>query len=116
MLRMQALRPCFPVPVPLPQPDWTTLVGGSALWALALVLPLSLPLERLEAELAQTGLSNEQQQALLLVSSLLLALGVGLVIQLLLSWALSPSWAGSLGLIMGVASLFFGLAQRSGDG
>ena len=116
MLRMQAFRPCFPVPVPLPQPDWTTLVGGSALWALALVVPLSLPLERLEAELAQAGLSDDQQQALLLVSSLLLAFGVGVVIQLLLSCALSPSWAGSLGLITGVASLFFGLAQRSGEG
>ena len=41
-------------------PDgWTLLLPGSALWALALYIPLSVPLARLEAALSTAGLSEE---------------------------------------------------------
>ena len=41
--------------LPLSSSDWITLASGSALWALALYIPLSGPLGRLEAELSGTG-------------------------------------------------------------
>ena len=47
-----------------------------------------------------------------MISSLLLALAVGLVIQLLLGWALGPGWASSLALITIGWSLFLTLAQK----
>ena len=41
--------------LPLSSSDWITLASGSALWALALYIPLSGPLGRLEAELSGHG-------------------------------------------------------------
>jgi hypothetical protein len=96
----------------LPVPDWSSLVPGTALWALALYLPLSAPLAGLEAALAEGPLSEPIQLLALVLSSLLLALGVGAVTQLLLSWALSPSWAASLGLMAVLAGGFWTLASR----
>ncbi|MCT0200016.1 hypothetical protein KQ313_10030 [Synechococcus sp. CS-1325] len=83
-----------------------------ALWALALYLPLSKPLGRLEAALADGPLGAGLQQIALLVSSLLLALAVGGITQLGLSWILSPSWAASLGLMAVLAGAFWSLASR----
>ena len=62
--------------LPLSSSDWITLASGSALWALALYIPLSGPLGRLEAELSGTGLSESLQTTILVLSSLLLALAV----------------------------------------
>jgi protein-S-isoprenylcysteine O-methyltransferase Ste14 len=94
--------------------DWSSLLPGTALWALALYLPLSVPLERFEAALAEGPLGEGQRQIALLVSSLLLALAVGAATQLGLSWALSPSWAASLGLMAVLAAAFWTLASRRG--
>jgi hypothetical protein len=92
-------------------PDgWTLLLPGSALWALALYLPLSVPLARLEAALSTAGLSEESQQVLLITASLLLALAVGVLVNLVLSWALGPGWGSSLGLVAALYGLFWGLA------
>jgi protein-S-isoprenylcysteine O-methyltransferase Ste14 len=96
----------------LPVPDWSSLVPGMTLWALALYLPLSAPLARLEEALAEGPLSEPVQIVALVISSLLLALGVGVITQLLLSWALSPSWAASLGLMAALAGGFWTLASR----
>ncbi len=92
--------------------DWSSLLPGTALWALALYLPLSLPLARFEAALAEGPLGEGLRQLALLVSSLLLALVVGGLAQLGLSWALSPSWAASLGLMAVLAGAFWTLASR----
>jgi protein-S-isoprenylcysteine O-methyltransferase Ste14 len=51
----------------------------------------------------------------LVTGSLMLALAVGLVVELLLSWALGPGWAGSLGLIAVLGGLFLGLAAGRDD-
>ena len=59
--------------LPLSSSDWITLASGSALWALALYIPLSGPLGRLEAELSGTGLSESLQTTILVLSSLLTA-------------------------------------------
>jgi len=92
-------------------PDgWTLLLPGSALWALALYIPLSVPLARLEDALGTAGLSEDSQQALLIAASLLLALAVGVLINLLLAWALGPGWGTSLGLMAALYGLFWGLA------
>lgn len=92
-------------------PDgWTLLLPGSALWALAFYLPLSGPLSRLEQALADSGSSEETQQALLITASLLLALAVGVIINLVLGWALGPGWGTSLGLMAALYGLFWGLA------
>ena len=64
--------------------SWTLLLPGSALWALAFYLPLSVPLSRLEKALSEAQLADELQQTLLIAASLLLALGVGVVINLVL--------------------------------
>ena len=45
------------------------------------------------------------------ISSLLLALGVGVVVQLVLSWTLGPGWGSSLALITVGWSLFLLLAR-----
>jgi hypothetical protein len=42
--------------------DWTPLLPGTALWALALYLPLSVPLGRFEQALAEFGLKEGLQQ------------------------------------------------------
>jgi hypothetical protein len=95
--------------------DWSNLLPGTALWALALYLPLSVPLGRFEAALAEGPLGEGLRQIALLVSSLLLALAVGGATQLGLSWALSPSWAASLGLMAVLSAAFWTLASRRGD-
>ena len=90
--------------------SWTLLLPGSALWALAFYLPLSVPLGRLEDALTEAQLGDELQQTLLITASLLLALGVGVVINLVLGWALGPGWGTSLGLMAALYGLFWGLA------
>ncbi len=95
--------------------DLSPLLPGIALWALALYLPLSIPLARLEKVLAEASLEEGLQQLVLVGGSLLLALAVGLVVELLLSWALGPGWAGSLGLIAVLGGLSIGLAAGRDD-
>lgn len=107
----QSAAPPRPITVPDWIPDgWTLLLPGSALWALALYIPLSVPLARLEAALSTTGLSEESQQVLLITASLLLALAVGVLVNLVLSWGLGPGWGSSLGLVAALYGLFWGLA------
>ena len=107
----QSAAPPRPITVPDWIPDgWTLLLPGSALWALALYLPLSVPLARLEAALSTAGLSEESQQVLLITASLLLALAVGVLVNLVLSSALGPGWGSSLGLVAALYGLFWGLA------
>ena len=98
--------------VPLSSSDLITLASGSALWALALYIPLSAPLGRLEAELSGTGLSESLQTTILVLSSLLLAAAIGLISQLAMSWALGPSWGASLGLMAVLSGAFWSLASR----
>ena len=100
-------------PVPTVGPDWSALAPGIALWALALYLPLSGPLNRLEASLGEGSLPPAAQQIALVVSSLLLALAMGVVSVLVLSWALGPGWAGSLGLMAVLGGGFWTLASRA---
>lgn len=97
-------------------PDWSALAPGIALWALALYLPLSGPLGRLEASLTQGSLPPAAQHLVLVISSLLLALGTGVVSVLVVSWALGPGWATSLGLMTVLAGGFWTLASRANDG
>ena len=99
--------------MPLSSSEWTTLLCGTALWALAFYIPLSGPLGRFETELSATQLSDSNQMAILVISSLLLAAGVGLVLQLLMSWALGPSWGSSLGLMAVLSGGFWALASRA---
>ena len=96
----------------MPHPDWFVLLPGTALWALALYVPLSGPLNRLEQVLAQGQLSDDQQQALLLLCSVLLALGVGGLTNVGIGWSLGPGWGTSLGLMAALAGLFWSLADR----
>ena len=98
--------------LPLSSSDWITLASGSALWALALYIPLSGPLGRLEAELSGTGLSESVQTTILVLSSLLLAAAIGLISQIAMSWALGPSWGASLGLMAVLSGAFWSLASR----
>lgn len=93
-------------------PDWSVLIPGTALWALALYVPLSAPLARLERVLAEGSLPDDQQQLVLLISSLLLALAVGALTNIGIGWALGPSWGTSLGLMAALAGLFWSLADR----
>lgn len=95
--------------------DLSPLLPGVALWALALYLPLSVPLGRLEQVLAEGSLDQGLQQLVLVSGSLLLALVVGLGVELLLSWALGPGWAGSLGLIAVLAGLSLSFAAGRDD-
>ena len=90
--------------------SWALLLPGSALWALAVYLPLTAPLTRLEDALAAGPLDEDGQLVALVVSSLLLALGAGVVINLVLGWALGPGWGTSLGLMAALYGLFWGLA------
>jgi protein-S-isoprenylcysteine O-methyltransferase Ste14 len=98
-------------------PDsWTLLLPGSALWALALYIPLSAPLSRMEESLASTSLTEDSRQAVLVVASLLLALVVGVGVNLVLGWALGPGWGTSLGLMAALYGLFWGLAASRDRG
>ena len=72
---------------------------GALLWAIALYIPLSAPLAAFEASLADSPLPQLWRQIVLVTSSLLLALVVGLVTQLVACWALGPGWASSLAVI-----------------
>ena len=106
--------PAAPLPDWIPN-SWTLLLPGTALWALAFYLPLSGPLSRLEEVLADGPLAESTQQLVLVGSSLLLALAVGAIANLLLGWALGPSWGTSLGLMAALYGLFWGLASGRGD-
>lgn len=97
--------------LPDPGPAWLVLLPGISLWALALYLPLSLVVQRLEQPLASSGLSAAIQQLLLGFGSLVLALLLGALLDLLLGWALGPSWATSLGLIAVGWGLFTAFAN-----
>ena len=110
---MLVMQPLQRSAVPLSSAEWTTLLSGAALWALALYIPLSAPLARLEAELSSTSLSENNQTTILVMSSLLLSAGVGVVLQLLMSWALGPSWGASLGLMAVLSGAFWSLASRA---
>ncbi|WP_250398787.1 hypothetical protein [Synechococcus sp. MU1648] len=72
---------------------------GALLWAIALYIPLSAPLAAFETSLADSPLPQLWRQIVLVTSSLLLALMVGLITQLVASWALGPGWASSLAAI-----------------
>jgi hypothetical protein len=100
------------MPQALTLADWSPLLPGIALWALALYLPLSLPLGRLEQVLAEGPLEEGLQQLVLVAGSLLLALVVGLLAELILSWALGPGWASSMGLMAVLGGLLISLAAR----
>ena len=65
--------------------ELSSLLPGTALWALALYLPLSLPLARLEEALTQGPLPEGLRQIVLLLSSVMLAFAVGGITQLGLS-------------------------------
>jgi protein-S-isoprenylcysteine O-methyltransferase Ste14 len=73
----------------------------------------TVPLARCEEALAEGPLNEGLRQLALVVSSLLLALVVGGITQLGLSWALSPSWAASLGLMAVLAGAFWAVASSS---
>ena len=109
MLRMLHLQR---LALPMVDADLSVLFSGSALWALAFYVPLSGPIARFEAELEAAGVAEIQRQVLLVLSSVALAVGVGVVWQLLLSWALSPSWAASMALLAVLATGFWVLANR----
>ena len=78
------------MPPELSYPLWSSLLPGIALWALALYLPLSGPIARFEESLAAGRLDASSQQLLLVLASLALALAVGVVIEILLCWAIRP--------------------------
>ena len=72
---------------------------GALFWALALYIPLSAPLSRLEESLEDSPLTAGVRQTVLIGSSLLVALVSGLLAQLVFSWILGPEWGSSLALI-----------------
>ena len=86
---------------------------GALLWAIALYVPLSGTLSAFEASLSDSPLPEKWRQITLVISSLLLALGVGVVTQLIASWALGPGWASSLGFIAIGWSLLIIAASRA---
>ena len=88
---------------------------GGLLWALALYVPLSAPLSRLESSLEASKLPESLRQPTLVISSLLLALAFGVVTQLGLSWVLGPGWASSLGVVAVGWSALLVLASGGGD-
>ena len=89
---------------------------GAVLWAIALYIPLSGPLARLEASLSTSPLPEQGRQVALVVSSLLLALAVGMVTQLLGSWVIGPGWASSLAVIAIGWSLLLVFAAQDDQG
>ena len=96
--------------------EWRPLLSGVAFWALALYLPLSVPLGRFEQALAELGLKEGLQQLALVVASLALALAVGALTNLGLAWTLGPGWGTSLGVMAALYGLFWSLvASRSND-
>ncbi|MFM8660475.1 MAG: hypothetical protein ACKOCI_03860 [Cyanobium sp.] len=99
-----------------PLADWLPLLPGIALWALALYLPLSLPLRVLEERLGAADVPESLQGVLLVLISLITALGAGLLMELLLGWALGPGWGASVGLVAALWGLFWALASRNGSG
>jgi hypothetical protein len=111
--------PAPPMPDPFStagEPNlWRALLPGMALWALALYLPLSLPLQRFEESLAAGPLAPQAQQLVLVLGSLLLALAVGVAVNIALCWSLGPSWSASLGLMAVLSGLFWSLASRRDD-
>lgn len=98
-----------------PLADWLPLLPGVALWALALYLPLSLPLRVLEERLGAAELPESLQGVLLVLISLVAALGAGVLMELLLGWALGPGWGASIGLVAALWGLFWALASRNGS-
>jgi len=100
------------MPTDLSYSLWSSLLPGIALWALALYLPLSVPISRFEESLAEGSLTANTQQIVLVIASLALALAVGVVVELLLCWALGPGWSSSLGLMAVLSGLFWSVASR----
>ena len=88
---------------------------GGLIWALALYVPLSAPLSRLESSLEESNLPESLRQPTLVISSLLLALAFGVVTQLGLSWVLGPGWASSLGVVAVGWSALLVLASSGED-
>ena len=88
---------------------------GALLWAIALYVPLSAPLSRLESSLENGDLPESVRQPVLVISSLLLALGIGVLTQLGFSWALGPGWASSLGVVAVGWSVLLVLANTGKD-
>ena len=64
--------------------DWIPLLPGIALWALALYLPLSLPIGTFEQTLQDGPLDGASRELVLVLSSLALALAVKVVMELML--------------------------------
>lgn len=109
-----------PLPSPIPGvldsiSPLRELLPGGALWALALYIPLSGPLGALEKALEATALDETVRLVVLVLSSLALALAVGLLADLTMALALGPGWATSLGAMAAGWGLFLGLARRSGS-
>lgn len=90
--------------------DWKPLFPGMALWAFALYLPLSAPLRRMEDSLTAAGMDENAQQVVLVVSSLMLALAVGVIFEIGLSWLLGPGWASSLALVAALGGFVLSLS------
>ena len=88
---------------------------GGLLWALALYVPLSAPLNKLESSLEGSRLPETFRQPTLVISSLLLALAFGVVTQLGFSWLLGPGWASSLGVVAVGWSALLVLANSGQD-
>ena len=88
---------------------------GALIWAVALYVPLSAPLSRLETSLETSTIHEDWRQGILIFSSLLLALAVGLATQLGFSWALGPGWASSLGVVILGWSLLLTLTNRDSN-
>ena len=88
---------------------------GALLWAIALYIPLSAPLSKLESSLEDSDLPEGLRQPTLVISSLLLALATGMVTQLGFSWALGPGWASSLGVVAVGWSVLLVLANSGRD-
>ena len=88
---------------------------GALLWAIALYVPLSAPLSTLESSLEESDLPESVRQPVLVISSLLLALVMGVITQLGFSWVLGPSWASSLGVVAVGWSVLIVLANAGKD-
>ena len=91
---------------------WRSLLPGIALWALALYVPLSLQLGRLEEGLTSGPLAGGSGELILAIGSLLLALVAGLAVDILLGFTLGPGWASSLGVLAALWGPFLALASR----
>jgi hypothetical protein len=92
--------------------DWRALLPGIAVWALALYVPLSLQLGRLEDALAAGPLAGKGGELVLVLGSLGLALVAGLAVDLLLGWTLGPGWSTSMGVLAALWGPFLALASR----